>query len=302
MTAGINHANVARYFAEHVPGATAEIEVGLISGGRSNLTYWVRSNGNTWVLRRPPLGHLLPTAHDMTREFKVLSGMAKTDVPAPRPIALCEDPSVNDVPFYVMEYFDGVVIGEVKLEGYAETVPERHAMSHAMIQTLVKLHGVDYNAVGLGEFGRPEGFLSRQVRRWGEQWERSKTRELDTVSETIHRLNIALPQSPAPTVVHGDYRLGNMILARDDPGKVLAVLDWEMATLGDPLTDLGYTLVFWGQPGDSEIRLEATLGGDITAEGGFLCFLLLKFFSLHRTRHNETRPATRAGVLVTSFN
>jgi aminoglycoside phosphotransferase (APT) family kinase protein len=247
---GINCANVARFFAEHVPGGDVALEFSLISGGRSNLTYTVRGGGHTWVLRRPPLGHLLPTAHDMAREYRVLAALADTTVPVARPIALCEDAAVNDMPFYVMEYRPGVVLAQQLPAGFAETPESRRYISLAMIDTMASLHAVDYRAVGLDGFGHPEGYLERQVRRWGQQWERSKTGELPEIDVLAARLRAALPASPAPTIVHGDFRLGNLALDPHDPGRVLAVFDWEMATLGDPLADLGYTLIYWADPGD----------------------------------------------------
>jgi len=250
--AGIHADNVTRFFHERVPGAQGELRFSLISGGRSNLTYLVRSATREWVLRRPPLGHVLPTAHDMAREFRVLAALADTDVPVARPFALCEDPSVNEMPFYVMEYRPGVVLAERLPDGFASTEAERRRVSAALVETMVRLHAVDYRAVGLSDFGRPEGYLERQVRRWSQQWERSKTSELREIDELIRRLAAALPISPAPTIVHGDYRLGNMALDPQDPGRVIAIFDWEMATLGDPLADLGYTLIYWAQAGDPQ--------------------------------------------------
>lgn len=249
---GVDVANVSRFFAERVPGGNVPLHFELLSGGRSNVTYRVSGGGRTWVLRRPPLGHVLPTAHDMSREFRVLSGLADTAVPVPRPFALCEDEAVNGAPFYVMEYREGVVLEYDLPEGYATTEAERRRIGDALVDTLVALHAVDYEAVGLGDFGRPAGYLERQVRRWSQQWERSRTGELPVVEELLKRLAAALPESPPPTIVHGDFRLGNMALAADDPGRVVAIFDWEMATLGDPLADLGYTLVYWAEPGDPE--------------------------------------------------
>ncbi|MGE3073238.1 MAG: phosphotransferase family protein [Dehalococcoidia bacterium] len=269
VPAGIKYDAVSRFFAENVPGGDAPLTFSLISGGRSNLTYKVESKNGTWVLRRPPLGHVLPTAHDMAREFRVLSGVAKVDYPAPKPIALCEDGSVNDYPFYVMEYREGVIIAEDIPEGYADTEERRTKISKALVKTLVQLHAIDYNAVGLGDFGRPEGYLERQVRRWGEQWERSETRPLAEVNELIRRLKAAIPAPQVPTIVHGDYRLGNMMLDKDDPERVVAVLDWEMCTLGDPLSDLGYTLGYWGEAGDSESQIAARPTSSVTAQPGF---------------------------------
>ncbi len=247
---GIRREGVARFFRERVPGADVPLEFALISGGRSNLTYLVRGGGHEWVLRRPPLGHVLPTAHDMAREFRVLSGIAQTDVPAPRPIALCQDPAVNDAPFYVMTYTPGVVLQDAVPPDFASKPDERRRVSQTLVDTLVRLHTVDYEAVGLGDFGRPEGYLERQVQRWSKQWEGNKTSELPEIDELCRRLARALPRSPAPTIVHGDYRLGNMALDPNDPGRIVAIFDWEMATLGDPLADLGYTLIYWMEPGE----------------------------------------------------
>jgi aminoglycoside phosphotransferase (APT) family kinase protein len=267
---GIRYDSVARFFAQHVPGAEGPLSFQLIGDGRSNLTYKVVCGGNTWVMRRPPLGHVIATAHDMVREYRVLEGVSKVGFPAPRPIALCEDPEVNDFPFYVMEYRDGVIIVNDIPAGYADRPEQRRAMSMALVNTMIELHAIDYNAVGLGDFGRPDGYLERQVRRWLKQWEQNKTRELPLIDELIRRLERALPVSPPGTIVHGDYRLGNMILDPHDPGKVVAVLDWEMSTLGDPLSDLGYTLVYWGSPGDDPGRTNARPTSQVTAQPGFM--------------------------------
>ncbi|MCZ6782935.1 MAG: phosphotransferase family protein [Proteobacteria bacterium] len=269
---GIRREAVARFFSEHVPGGDVPLRFERIPGGRSNLTYVVRAadGGREWVLRRPPLGHVLPTAHDMVREYTVLAALANTEVPAPRSIALCEDTSVNDAPFYVMTYTPGVVLHESLPPGYAEKEEDRRRMSLALVDTLVALHAVDYEAVGLGEFGHPAGFLERQVRRWSQQWERSKTRELPAIEAVIEKLRGAIPESPAPTIVHGDYRLGNIALDPDDPGRLVAIFDWEMATLGDPLTDLGYTLIFWGELNDRGARDGIEQRQALTAAPGFL--------------------------------
>ncbi len=248
---GIHVEKISRFLFERLEGCRPPFAFELISGGRSNLTYLVRdAAGATFVLRRPPLGHVLPTAHDMAREFRVLRGLAGTDVPAPRPIALCEDPAVNEVSFYVMTLCPGVVPVEGLPAGFAEKPDERRRMSLALVDTLVRLHAVDFAAVGLADLGRPEGYLERQVRRWSQQWERSRTGPLPEIEELLRRLAAALPDSPAPAIVHGDYRLGNMAFDPADPGRVVAVFDWEMATLGDPLADLGYTLIYWKEPGD----------------------------------------------------
>jgi aminoglycoside phosphotransferase (APT) family kinase protein len=259
---------VERFFAAHVPGGGGPLQFSQISGGRSNITYRVDAPGGTFVLRRPPLGHVLPTAHDMAREYRVISALGATDVPVARAIALCEDPSVNDAPFYVMAYVEGLVL-ETKLPpGFAETETERARIGDALVATLAKLHAVDYRAIGLADFGRPNGYLERQVRRWAQQWERSKTGPLPAIDELARRLAAALPESPAPTLVHGDYRLGNLALDPRDPGRVAAIFDWEMATLGDPLADLGYTLIYWTERGEATSS-GSPFGASTTAQPGF---------------------------------
>lgn len=263
---GVDLERLRPYFAEHVDGARdAPLSATLIAGGRSNLTYSVSDGAQTWVLRRPPLGHVLPTAHDMAREYRVMTALAPTDVPVPRTLAMCEDLAVNDAPFYVMELVDGVIYRDA--QGLATLVPDdARRVSEVLVDVLAAIHAVDYSAVGLGEFGRPDGFLERQVRRWGEQWERSKTRELPEVDELARRLRAALPTSGPPTIVHGDYRLDNTMMASDDPGTIVAVLDWEMSTLGDPLADLGLFLLYWGR---ADAQVIAT-GEAIGSQPGFL--------------------------------
>ena len=263
---GIRREAVARFFAAHVPGGDVPLDFRLIAGGRSNLTYLVDGGGRQWVLRRPPLGHVLATAHDMAREHRVLSALAPTAVPVARPIALCEDAAVNDAPFYVMEYRPGVVVHETPPPGFLATADERRRCTHALVDTLVALHAVDVGAVGLADFGRPDGYLERQVRRWGTQWTGNQTSPLPVVDECLHRLGTALPASPAATIVHGDYRLGNVCLDPADPGRIVAVFDWEMATLGDPLADLGYLLIYWTEPGDPAL---SGAFSTVTAAPGF---------------------------------
>ena len=257
---GIDLDRLRPYFAEHVPGASDRpLTAELIAGGRSNLTYGVTDGDHQWVLRRPPLGHVLPTAHDMGREFRVLHALANTDVPVPEVFAFCDDPDVNGASFYVMERVEGVILRDST--GLANLTPETaRACSEELVDVLASIHTVDYEAVGLGEFGRPDGFLERQVRRWGEQWERSKTREQPAVDELGRRLQAALPESGPPSIVHGDYRLDNTMLAADDPGTIVAVLDWEMSTLGDPLADLGLFLLYWGSPTAQNVATGEPIG------------------------------------------
>ncbi|MEV5514903.1 phosphotransferase family protein [Streptomyces flaveolus] len=228
------------------PGlVTGPLSGRLIEGGRSNLTYGVSDGTSKWVVRRPPLGHVLATAHDMKREHRVISALHPTDVPVPRPVLLCEDEEVLGAPFYVMEFVEGTpyrTAGQLAPLG-----PERtRAAVLKLVDTLVGLHAVDPAEVGLGDFGRPEGFLDRQLRRWAKQLDASRNRDLAGIDELHATLGRELPRSPAPTVVHGDYRLDNVLIGGEND-EIRAILDWEMSTLGDPLTDLGL-LVMYSQP------------------------------------------------------
>ncbi|MEU1798077.1 Predicted kinase, aminoglycoside phosphotransferase (APT) family [Streptomyces sp. LaPpAH-199] len=240
------------------PGlVSGPLEARLIEGGRSNLTYVVGDGTGQWVVRRPPLGHVLATAHDMAREYRVISGLHPTAVPVPEPLLLCEDDAVLGAPFYVMEYVDGVPYRTA--EQLAPLGPERtRAAVLGLVDTLVDLHAVDPGAVGLGDFGRPEGFLERQLRRWGKQLDASRNRELAGVDALHADLGRSLPASPAPTVVHGDYRLDNVLLGPDE--RIRAVLDWEMSTLGDPLTDLGLLVMYSSDLGLPESPVSTTSG------------------------------------------
>ncbi|MGH3323303.1 MAG: phosphotransferase family protein, partial [Streptomyces sp.] len=209
--------------------------------GRSNLTYRVTDGESRWVVRRPPLGHVLATAHDMAREYRVISALHDTDVPVPETVLLCEDVDVLGAPFYVMEQVAGTPYRTA--DELVPLGPDRtRALALALPDTLVALHSVDPDSVGLADFGRPEGFLERQLRRWGKQLEASRSRELAGIDELRETLGKQLPVSPPPTVVHGDFRLDNVLADADD--RIAAVLDWEMSTLGDPLTDLGLLAMY----------------------------------------------------------
>ncbi|HEV2993348.1 MAG TPA: phosphotransferase family protein [Acidimicrobiia bacterium] len=263
---GVDVAALRPWFAAHVEGASgAPLEAELIAGGRSNLTYVISDSARSWVLRRPPLGHVVETAHDMRREFRVLSALAGTEVPVPQVLAFGDDAALIGAPFYVMERVEGRIL-RTKEEMATLDPAEARACSEALVDVLAALHSVDYEAVGLADFGRPDGFLARNVARWGKQWQANKTRELPALDELGRRLDAALPGSGPPAVVHGDYRLDNTMLAQGDPGRIAAVLDWEMSTLGDPLTDVGLLLVYWG--GDEHLATLSAQGvGDIP---GFL--------------------------------
>jgi aminoglycoside phosphotransferase (APT) family kinase protein len=265
---GLDLDALARYLAS--VGAELETPLGgeVIPGGRSNLTYVVTAGGRRLVVRRPPLAHVLPTAHDMAREYRVLSALQGTGIPVPKLVAYCADASVMGAPFYVMEYIEGHIVRNHMPSAFPATPATRRAMSHALVDTLVRLHAVDPHHVGLDDFGHPEGFLARQVRRWWQQWEASKTRELPAIEELHRRLEDTVPAPSAPGITHGDYRLDNVMYAPDNPSRVVAVLDWEMSTVGDPLCDLGLLLVYWAESSDDVAAL-ALHGGSVTVEEGF---------------------------------
>jgi aminoglycoside phosphotransferase (APT) family kinase protein len=245
----IDRPSVEAWFAREVDGAQPPLEFERISGGRSNLTYGVTdAGGRRWALRRPPLGKRLASAHDMAREHRILAALAPTDVPVAPVVALCEDESVNGAPFYVMDFVEGPILRSRAEAEEAFDDAQRSAIGERVVDTLVAIHGVDPDRVGLGDLGRKEDYVARQLRRWHGQWEKSKTRELDLIDDLHDRLASRIPEQGPATIVHGDYRLDNMILA--DTGEVAAVADWELCTLGDPLADVGLLLVYWVEPGD----------------------------------------------------
>jgi len=267
---GADPALVGPYLAEQLGDESwRDCSVELIAGGRSNLTYLVAADDKEVVLRRPPLGHVLPTAHDMAREFTVISALADTEVPVPDAIHLCRDESVLGAPFYVMERLHGHILRNDFPPGYADTPELKRQIGEAVVDTLAKIHAVDYDAVGLSGFGHPDGFMARQVRRWKQQWERSVTRPLPMMDELIGKLEAKLPTSPPPTIVHGDFRVDNTILHPDEPSRIVGVLDWEMSTLGDPLADLGLTLVYWPDQGDVDEFKKGFGSVTITSADGF---------------------------------
>ena len=226
-------------------------QAALIPGGKSNLTFDLTSEAGTVVLRRPPDGPLLPRAHDMGREARVQRALATTSVPVPG--IVFEDPGeLIGVPFYVMEKVDGHVVRDTLPAGWAESAEDRRAIADALVDMLADLHAVDPGEVGLPDFGRPAGLGEREVRRWSEQWERSKSRDVLAVDELARRLRADPPAGPGGAIVHGDFRLDNCLMATQMPPSVAAVLDWELATLGDPLADLGLLLFYWRQNGEAK--------------------------------------------------
>ncbi|BET51108.1 MULTISPECIES: phosphotransferase family protein [Streptomyces] len=239
------------------PGlVTGPLSGRLIEGGRSNLTYAVSDGAARWVVRRPPLGHVLATAHDMRREHRVINALHPTDVPVPRPVLLCEDEEVLGAPFYVMEFVEGTPFRTA--EQLAPLGPERtRAAVLNLVDTLVGLHAVDPAGAGLADFGRPDGFLDRQLRRWAKQLDASRNRDLAGIDELHATLGRELPRSPAPTVVHGDYRLDNVLIGGEND-EIRAILDWEMSTLGDPLTDLGLLAMYSSPLGMADSPVSTT--------------------------------------------
>jgi len=220
-----------------------EAEVEPIGDGHSNVTYALRRAGAELVVRRPPRGPLPPSAHDVLREARVLRAL-KGHAPVPRVLAACDDESVIGAPFYVMERLDGDVVTD-SVPPPLDRDAERRRMGQELVDALVTLHAVDWRAAGLKGFGKPDGYLARQLKRFGGLWERNRTRELPAVERVGAWLGDHLPESPPATIVHGDYRLGNVMYAPEAPARVVAIFDWEMSTIGDPLADLGYLCTFW---------------------------------------------------------
>jgi aminoglycoside phosphotransferase (APT) family kinase protein len=258
---GLDLAAVGRWVEANVDGAVGPFEAALIGGGRSNLTYAISSaEGRRLVVRRPPLSHVLATAHDVAREFRIISALGPTPVPVPPALALCTDEAVNGVPFYVMGFVDGVVLDSPAKADQLEPATRRRA-SEVLIDTLADLHDVNIDAVGLGDLAKREGYIERQLRRWRRQWADSKTRELPAIDEVADRLAARIPAQRDAVIAHGDFRFGNCLT---DPvtGHITAVLDWELCTLGDPLADVGYLGVYWTDPGSGGGRANDPSGGD----------------------------------------
>jgi len=243
---GLDTAALRRYLdREHPALAGGPLRAELIPGGRSNLTYTVTDGTRTWVLRRPPLAHVLATAHDMGREYRVMSALAGSPVPVPGTVLLCTDAAVLGAPFYLMEKVDGAVYRTAE-DTATFTMEQARELSAKLVEVLARLHAVDIDAVGLTDFGRPDGYLARQVRRWRGQLEKSRSRDVPGIDELADRLAVTVPPSRDAAIVHGDYRLDNVIVGPG--GDIVAVLDWEMSTLGDPLADVGLLLVYWDTP------------------------------------------------------
>lgn len=279
---GLDLTRLAAHLEQTVPGLLGgPLRARLLTGGRSNLTYAVTDGRCRWVLRRPPLGHVLVTAHDMGREFRVMGALAPSAVPVPRMVYHCPDPTVLDAPFYLMSHVPGRAYREpAELAGWTPMQVREVALS--LVDVLAALHAVDPAEVGLADFGRPAGFAERQVRRWKRQLDASRSRDLPGIDELHDRLAATVPESPDGVIVHGDFRLDNVLVGADRT--IQAVLDWEMSTLGDPLTDLGLLLVYAarlnvpGQPDNAELadRYARHSGRDLGRLDWYLAFAAFK--------------------------
>jgi len=263
--AGIDLPAVSAWLVEHVGGAVAPFRFDVIAGGHSNLTYRVTgADGTRFVLRRPPLGHVLASAHDMGREHRIISGLQQSAVPVAPALGFCDDPAVNDAPFYVMGFVDGHVVRDRLVAEAVLTPDARRTASESIVDTMAAIHAVDLDATGLTTLGKHDGYIARQLKRWYGQWNQQKTRELPAVDRVHDELLRRIPEQGAATIVHGDYRLDNCMIGSD--GRVMAVLDWEICTLGDPLADLGLLQVYWTGPGD----MASPWNGTACSAPGFL--------------------------------
>ena len=265
---GVDTEGVTEWFQEHVPSVVGPLDFELIAGGHSNLTFGVTDTaGHHWVLRRPPLGQVLATAHDMGREHRIISALGATDVPVAPAVGLCTDVAVNGAPFYVMDFVDGTVVRD-EATANALTVDQRRTASESIVDVLGAIHSVDVDTVGLGDLGRHDGYIDRQLRRWYTQYQSSKEHapglDFPAVDRVHDRLAATVPPQQGTAIVHGDYRLDNCMI--DATGRVNSVLDWEICTLGDPLADVGLLWVYWADPGESSALPQASP----TALEGFL--------------------------------
>ncbi|MFF0817535.1 phosphotransferase family protein [Rhodococcus sp. NPDC003318] len=249
VVVGLDERAVTAWIANLGVGALAPLSFRRIGNGQSNLTYRVTdSSGSSWVLRRPPLGHLLASAHDVAREYRIISALQGTGVPVPKALALSEDPSVTDAPLMLMSNVDGIVVDSI---GVAKqlTPALRRATGLSMPKALASIHRVDLELAGLDDLASRSPFAERQLKRWTGQWEKSRTREVPAIDELTALLTRSIPQQRETTLVHGDFHLSNVITSRED-GSVIAVVDWELSTLGDPLADVGALLGYWAQADD----------------------------------------------------
>ncbi|MCW2494131.1 phosphotransferase family protein [Jatrophihabitans sp.] len=265
---GLPSGPVQRWLRDALPETDLDgWDASIISGGLSNITYRVAVADGRYILRRPPLGHVLPRAHDMAREYRILDALWPTPVPVPEPIALCTDVEVAGAPFYLMREVAGEILRTPE-QVAALSVQQRRGVGEALIQALADLHAVDPDEVGLGDYGRREAYAARQLRTWRGQWERSRTRELPDMERLLAILDDRVPPDTESRIAHGDYRLDNTIVSLDGDPSVEAILDWELSTLGEPLGDLGLMLTYWHDLGDDE-RAQIPVAAGVTAHEGF---------------------------------
>ena len=299
--AGIDEAGVAAWFKAHVPGVTLPLRYRQITGGHSNLTFEVDdAAGRRFVLRRPPTGALLPTAHDMGREHRIISAVGPAGIPVPEALGYCADPAVSGAPFYVMDFVDGLILRSKDDTAARFDEAARRGIGENLVDVLAAIHDVDVDAVGLGTLARKEGYIARQLKRWNGQFQQSQEQEREAgggvyrpmplVTEAHALLSSRVPEQHGAAIVHGDYRLDNTILSAD--GHVKAVLDWELCTLGDPLADVGTLLMYWAQgtssaepvtamPGfptrdELAARYAATSGRDVSQISFYVAFAYWK--------------------------
>jgi aminoglycoside phosphotransferase (APT) family kinase protein len=247
---------VAEFLRGKLPGTDQPLTIRQFSGGAANLTYLLDYGTHQYVLRRPPLGPVAASSHDMNREYTVLSVLYQSFPKAPRAHLFSDDPEIVGAPFFVMDRYEGVVVRR-KIPKIFEPIPDApKQMSEALVDTLVDFHAVDYNALGLSSLGRPKGFIHRQIEGWYRRWENAQTDPVPEMDRVYEWLLEKEPQSAQHSLVHNDYKLDNVMWAFDDPGKVVAIFDWDMCTLGDPLSDLGALLAYWSQPSDPPYALE----------------------------------------------
>ena len=267
-----DHDRLAEYLRARIPGLESALEVRQFRGGHSNLTYLLRFGESEWVMRRPPRGVLPKSAHDMGREYRVLSRLWEEFAPAPRAILFCDDSAILGAPFFIMERRRGIVIKkrEPLPAVLAASAEARRRASAAFIDALADLHRVDYERIGLATLGRPSGFLGRQVRSWMDRWEKAKTREVPLMNRLGAWFAANLPPEQPPVLLHNDFFLHNVMVVADDPGRLVAVLDWEMSTLGDPMVDLGIALAYWRDRSDPPDLLALNPAENHTLREGFM--------------------------------
>ncbi|MDZ4782561.1 MAG: phosphotransferase family protein [Planctomycetia bacterium] len=252
--------SLAAYLREELPVSDETLDVEQFPAGHSNLTYLLRWGEREFVLRRPPFGNQVKTAHDMSREYRILSRLYVVYPPAPRPELYCDDESILGAPFYLMERRRGMILRRSLPPGLDVTPALARRMSCALVDNLAALHALDVDTVGLADFGRPEGYVERQVNGWIQRYEKSQTSDVPSMNRVAVWLQEHRPAESGCSVIHNDYKYDNVLLAAEDPARLVAVLDWEMATIGDPLMDLGTTLAYWVEPSDPGPLQQAAFG------------------------------------------